>query len=337
MARRRRAALLLVLALGVTGSVVGITASRFSSDATEQFDVSAAPDWTAPTVSNLAIGRVGSYDTGFIRQGTTQTYHVYANVTDNGNPAAGVGTVTADVSSVTTGQTSVALTAGSYSAGGVAYGYRTSSAIAPNGTLTAGSKAFTLSASDLASPVNSLSPPASGSVTVDNTAPTPTSVSTTNAGIAGRPEAGDTISFTWNEPVNPFSVQANWNGSATNCVVRIDNNTATGSNDQLVVYDATNTTVLPLTTSGAGSSGVNLRAGNYVNQLRTYGASGTPSTMTRSGNSVVVTLGTQNAGGTNVTQTAAAQMIWYPTATVTDRAGNPATTAQITAPSKIEF
>ena len=61
---------------------------------------------------------------------------------------------------------------------------------------------------------------------VDNTAPTASTVQTANkaGGIAGRPEIGDTITFTFSEPIDPKSVLSGWTGAATSAVVRIGDN-----------------------------------------------------------------------------------------------------------------
>jgi hypothetical protein len=320
MALRRRAALAIVLGVGAAGTAVGLTAAAFSGTTSEQVDVTAASDWTAPAVSSTVIGRAAGYDTGFIRQGAGFTYHVYANVTDSGNPAAGVGTVTTNVSSISTGSTSVALTAGSYTAAGVSYNYRTASPIAPNATVTAGSPAYTVGAVDLASPANTLSPSASGSVTVDNTAPAPSAIATANGGaILRRPDAGDTITFTYNETMDPFSILANWTGASTSVVVRINNDVAaTANNDQLLIANAANTAVLPIT----GANGVNLGRADYVGVSRTFGATGTASTMTRSAGAITIVLGTQSGAGTTPAAGSTGTMIWNPSATATDRAGN---------------
>jgi hypothetical protein len=324
MARRRRVVLALILAIGAAGTAVGLTAARFSGTTTEQIDIAAAPDWTAPTVSSTAIGRAAGYETGFIRQGAAFTYHVYANVSDSGNPAAGMGAVTTNVGSISTGSTNVTLTAGNYSAGGVSYNYRTATPIAPNTTVAAGSTAYTIGAVDLASPANTLTPPANGSVTVDNTAPAASGIATANGGpTLRRPEQNDTITFTYNDTIDPYSILANWTGASTSVVVRINNNVAATANmDQLLIANAANTAVLPIT----GVNGVNLGRNDYVTGARTFGASpGTASTMTRSGGTITIVLGTQSGAGT----TAAANtgtMIWNPSATATDRAGNGAGT-----------
>ena len=64
-----------------------------------------------------------------------------------------------------------------------------------------------------------------------------------------------------------------------------------------------------------------------------FGATGTPSTMTMSGNSITITLGKQSAVGLGVDATTAGAngtMSWGPSATATDRAGNAASTAAAT-------
>ncbi len=71
----------------------------------------------------------------YIRQGGP--YYVYANVTDGGSPASGVASVTADVSSITSGQTAVMLSSGAYSSEGVSYDFR-SAALTANASLTQG-------------------------------------------------------------------------------------------------------------------------------------------------------------------------------------------------------
>ena len=74
---------------------------------------------------------------------------MYAAVTDTGNPASGVSTVTANESTVTTGQTAVALAAGSFSVGGTSYTHRTAAQTA-NAVLAAGSKTYSLTMADAA-------------------------------------------------------------------------------------------------------------------------------------------------------------------------------------------
>ena len=122
-------------------------------------------DNTAPSVSASVIApSAGSSLPGFIAQGGS--YFVYATITDG---VAGVSSATANVSTISAGQTAVALTTtgGPWTVGGTSYTYRSALQTA-DAVLAAGSKSYTVSATDNAT--NSAS--ASFSVTVDNTGPT---------------------------------------------------------------------------------------------------------------------------------------------------------------------
>jgi hypothetical protein len=297
-----------VLASVVAITAVVVTAAYAAYSATTSnptSTITAAPDWTAPTSSASTIARsAGCTPTtpGYIKQGTT--YYVYGAVTDTGNPASGVSTVKADESAITTGQTAVALAAGSYSVGGTSYGYRTAAQTA-NAVLTAGSKTYSLAMADVAGNNGSQT---GLNVTVDNTAPTATDNQITNkaGGTQGRPEAGDVVTLTFSEPIEPCSVLANWDGTSTNVTVRITN---TGNNDPVTIWDAANTTQLNLGSIAAGA--------NYVSASATF----TPSTMVASGNTVTITLGTMTAG-TAVTSGANKVSVWTPSASAYDRAQN---------------
>lgn len=158
---------------------------------------------------------------------------------------------------------------------------------------------------------------------VDNTAPTAADVQTANGGgTLHRPTTGDTVTYTFSEPVDPATILSGWDGSGTTVTVRL-NQAAT---DTMTIFDAANTTQLALgsTTIGTGYIGGNRRF--------------TGSTMVMSGNTVTITLGTRAGGpvstvGTNVT------MVWTPSTAVTDLAGNPmsATTRTETGAADIEF
>jgi hypothetical protein len=119
---------------------------------------------------------------GYLRQGGT--YNVYANATDN---ASGTGTITANVSTVTTGLTTLALASctSGCTVGGVTYQYKSATTTA-NAVLSAGSKTFSLAVQDLAANSSTLS---GVTVTVDNTAPT-VAITFPLASYAGGWEAG---------------------------------------------------------------------------------------------------------------------------------------------------
>jgi hypothetical protein len=308
--RHRRAAGALIVVILALASASGAVWAAYTGNATSPGnELVAASDWVAPSASASVIAKSQGGVAGYIHQGGA--YNVYANVTDTGAPASGTASVTANGSTITTGQSAVALSSGSFTAGGIAYGYRTGGLTA-NSTLAAGTYNYSLTSKDVAGNSNTQS---GYTVIVDNTAPTAADVQTTNktGGTVGRPELGDSITFSFSEPIDPNSILANWTSTSTNVVVRINNAT----NDTLLVYNAANSTQLPL-----GS--VNLGSGEYVTSNATFGATGTASTMVQSGNAITVTLGTASSGPS--TALFASTMTWTPSASAYDRAGNAETT-----------
>jgi hypothetical protein len=271
-------------------------------------------DWVAPTASASVIAKTAGGATGFIKQ--AGTYYVYANVTDTGNPASGVSSVTANVSTISTGQTAAALSSGSFTVGGVTYNRRTAS-ITANSTLAAGTYTYSITSTDAAGNSGTQT---GFSVTVDNTAPAGSDVQTANkaGGTAGKAEIADTVTFTFSETMDTESILAGWTGPSTNVVVRLNN---VGGSDTLEVWNAANTSQLPLGTISLGRT-------DYVTANRTFGASGTASTMVQSGTTIMITLGT--ASGATGTAAGNGTMTWPPSATATDRAGNACSTASVT-------
>jgi len=283
-----------------------------------QGDVASASITVAhPTVAGATIAKSAGGTAGYIKQGGT--YYVYANVSGSGTPPAGVSTVTADVSAVTTGQTATSLTSGSYTVDGQSYNYRSAQLTAKT-TLTSGSKAFTVSLTDSASTKTTTS----YSVTVDNTALKGSGIQTANAsgGTVGRAEAGDTITLTYSEPVDPDSLFADWDGSSMNvAVVLVDGGSS--ANDTVQVWDVPRVTQIPLGTIDLGRK-------DYLtsHSFDVFGYSGTPSTMVMNGSTITITL-----GAPSVTADAASgsgTMTWTPSASATDRAGNAASTSTVT-------
>jgi hypothetical protein len=279
-------------------------------------------DTVPPAVSSTVISKTTPYLPGFIRQGGT--YYVYANVSDGGCAPSGIATVRANVATITTGQTAVPLVAGSYTVGGVTYTYRSAS-ITANAALAAGAKAYTITSTDNAANSQTQS---GYSVTVDNTRPTGSTIQTANGGATpGKPEAGDSVTYTYSEAIDPQTVLAGWTGASTNVVVRITQN---GGGDVLTIRNAANTAQLPI-----GS--VDLVGTAYVTANRDFGATGTASTMVLSGATITITLGT--ASGATGTQATTGTMAWTPTTTVTDLAGNTCmtTVATETGAADVEF
>ena len=94
-----------------------------------------------PQIGTSVIAKSAGGVAGYIKQGGT--YFVYANATGSGNPPAGLSTLKADVSSVTTGATAVTLSNGSFTVDGQSYNYRSAQQTA-NAVLGAGSKSYAL-------------------------------------------------------------------------------------------------------------------------------------------------------------------------------------------------
>jgi hypothetical protein len=266
------------------------------------------PDTTPPTISAAMINKSTGDTPGYVKQGGQ--YYVYASVADTGIYASGVATVTANVANITTGATAAGMTAGLWTIGDVSYNYRSAVSTA-NAVLLAGSKTFTIMATDVA---NNSTTQSGFSVTVDNTAPTASDIQTTNAsgGTNGLAETGDTIAFTFAESIDPNSIVAGWNGASRTITVRLNNGGS--SNDAVSVYDSADTTQLPL-----GS--VNLGRKDYTGANITF----TSSTMVMSGSTITVTLGT--ASNAPTTGGSTGSLIWTPSATATDRAGNACSTS----------
>ena len=309
----RRAAWIPALALSLLSLPgVQLSTASFTSGATSTSSnaLGANADWIAPTVTTSVVAKAAGGTAGAIAK--SKTYYVYANASDTGNPASGTSTLTANVNSLSTSGGSVPLSAGSFTVGGLAYGYR-SALLTTKSSILDGTATYSLTTVDAAGNSGIQS---NFGVTVDNTVPTGSDVQTANAtgGTTGRPELGDGVSLTYSEPIEPVSILANWNGAATAVVVRIANG-GTG-NDLLTIRNAANSAQLPL-----GS--VNLGRSDYVTATRDFGATGTASQMTRSGNVISIVLGT--ASGATTTAAAAAAMAWTPATAATDLAGNAST------------
>ncbi len=317
MASPRRSLALALVALGVLpglalGTGVGWSIARLTKTvavAANTFTAAASFDTVAPTVSASVIAKAagtGLYFASFIKQGGT--YFVYANATDAGSPASGIATIKADVSAITTGSTAVSLAAGSFSVQGVTYGFRSASLTA-NGTLSAGSKSYTLTSRDVAGNSRLQT---GFTVSVDNTAPTATDIQCVNGGATlGRIELADVCTFTYSEIIDPESILAGWTGASTNVVMRFTNNSSV---DPMTVWNAANTSQLPMGTVNTN--------GNYVSTAVTAGASGTASTMVLNTgtNKITITLGT--VAGTLSTIASSTTASWTPSASAFDRAGN---------------
>jgi hypothetical protein len=264
---------------------------------------SARADWQPPALGTSIVAKSAGGTGGFIHQGGG--YYLYANVADGGNPASGTASVNGNAGTLTTGSTAAPLTAGSYTVQGIAYGYR-SALLTANAALAAGSYATTVSVADQAG--NTAAALTGPAVTADNSQPAGADVQTANGGaVASRADAGDTVTYTFTEPPDPYSILAGWDGSAVAASVAIID---AKKRDEIQIWNAGATAQLPL-----GS--VDLK-GDFVSVTAGFNA-----TMVLSGSTITLTLGTQQIG-TVRTEPTPYVVTWSPAtlAGTNDRAGN---------------
>jgi chitinase len=310
--------ILFAIAVILSGVLATTAWSAWTAGATNSGNVmTAKADWQAPVISAGVVAKSTGGSSAYIRQ--AGGYYIYATVADSGNPASGTKTVVVNATTVTTTATAAALTAGTYPVEGVSYNYR-SALLTANSVLAAGPYNMTVTTTDQLNNTAAVTSPA---VTVDNTKPTGTDVQTANGGTAARPDAGDTIAFTYSEPMDPSSILSGWDGTASPVQVVITNSIT----DLVTVRTSNGVTQLPL-----GS--LNTK-GDYVSANTTYNA-----TMVHSGSAITITLGTV-ISGTPRTATVAAALSWTSgsVAGAADRAGNTLTSSTVTetGTSEIDF
>jgi hypothetical protein len=294
--RPTRIALTTLLVLAVLSSVVGVAFAAFSSTTTNPTSsFAAANDWTPPSASSSVIVRQNGGVAGYVKQGGN--YHVYANVSDTGNPASGTATVTANTSTFDSGVTAAALASGSYTVAGATYNWR-SAVLTANAAVTPGSYNYTLALADNDTNAQTQN---GFSVIFDNTVPSASDIQTTNVGggTSGKPESGDTVIYTFSEQMDPTTIKANWDGTSTAVTVNFNQNAPRDT----------------LTTS-VNLGTIDLANNGWVSANATFNA-----TMVMSGSTVTITLGSLASGSVN-TVTNNLTFVWTPVNTATDRAGN---------------
>jgi len=304
---------LLSTSFAVCALAVAFSAASFTDSTQNPQTLSAAADFLAPSAGASAVAKAEGGAAGYVRAGGN--YRVYANVSDSGNPASKTASVKANLSALTAGQTAVALSSGSYSVDGVSYNYR-SAQLKVDGGAGAGTKSYALTLLDGAgnSRVQSFT------VTVDNGPFAASSFSTANASgnDSGEPEEDDTVAFTYSDAPEPASVKSSWDGEATSVKVSI----ADSSGNET------------LTVGNVDLGSVALK-GDYVDSGKTVSFSG--SSMTLSGNSVTILLGSPSSSSTLNDDDGNRAPVWSPSSSVYDLAGNTCSTAAVTGASTRQF
>jgi Big-like domain-containing protein len=300
---RRSALLALGSVLAAVACVEG-SGATFTATATNAASFATVSDWVAPVVT-LALPADGaltnngtptlSGNAGTASgDGTTVTVRIYSGTTATGTP---VQTLTPTAVSGTWSTTAATLTSATYTA-------RVTQADSLGNTGTSAPHTFT----------------------VDTIAPTATNIAAANGGAtAGKVEAGDIITFSYSEPIDPATVLAGWSGASTAVQVRITAGVL--APDPFTVLD------------GSGGTAVHLGAvqsnGDYVTATATFAA-----TMVRSADhaSVVVTVGANQSGVMSPLAVGAQNMTWTVDGAVKDLAGNAVTTTSVTeSASDVDF
>jgi hypothetical protein len=297
---RGRLALFAGLVVVLVGAWSGVTFAAFTSaQGSPGNTVTAATDWRGPTVTGGGGRLTGPLD--YIKQG--DALYLFLNVSDTGNPASGMASVTASVTIPGSGTFDMPMTAGSYTVRGQTYNYRSAAQAIPP-TLAEQTLNIDVIATD--NDGNTSTP--TFAVAVDNTAPAATDIQTANGStLVGRAQQNDTVTYTFAEAMDPETFLAGWSGSSQNVTVRLINGGL--GNDTLQIWNAANTGQLPFGTVNLGRTDYTTAAVNF-----------TTSTMVMTGSTTMVTLGTPS--GATTTAAASATARWTPVATAKDLAGN---------------
>jgi len=156
--------------------------------------------------------------------------------------------------------------------------------------------------------------------TIDTTAPTRVSIAAANGtGTPGHLDAGDTITYTYSEPMLASSILSGWTGaSAAPVKVRFFSGS---TSDAFTVLDSSSAANVKLDAGTTGGGGVSLGSTSYVTNQVNFSA-----TLTQSadGRSFVVTLVGSPDVASRVVATAvgARNMTWTPKTGPTDLATN---------------
>jgi hypothetical protein len=252
---------------------VGVTASDKAGN-TAGGSAAATVDSAAPAVTGAVIVNTTPSDPGYLKPGNN--YVVYANATDAGSPASGIGTVTADVSALTAGGTAVTLSActSSCTYGGVTYGYKSGSKTAGT-SVPAGPAAFTVTATDKAANTA----PGTYSVNVDTTAPAVAEVAiantTTNAAGWVRKSGAYAVYANASDASGISSVKANVSTLTSGQTALALTACSTGCTVGGVTYAYKSAAKTALSTLAAGPVSFTVTATDGVGNTTTANGSGT--------------------------------------------------------------
>jgi chitinase len=296
---KRLAVIGALAALAAAGSGVGLSSAAFTAKSQSTATFGAASDWVAPDVSVVSPA-----DGALLRSGSVTVRG--AAGTDDGDSA----TIAVSLYGGSDATGSPVLTRTASRFGGYWYASLTS--------LGDGTYTILVTQSDGAGNTGR----AARTFTVDTTGPTRVSAKAENgSGTPGRLDAGDTITFTYSEAIDPDTVLSGWSGtSAATVKVRFFNNVASNT-DGFTVLDSGSAASVKLDAANTNGAGVTLGSGaNYVSNTVNF-----TGTMTRSadGKSFAIVLGSvDNSSRVLKSQANSATLTWTPKSGPTDLAGN---------------
>lgn len=303
------------LALGAAGAPT--MAAWVDTAINPAANVVSLPDWVPPVINRVDVRKAEGGATGYVRPGGK--YRVCSSVAaDTGNPASTTQSVLANVTNLAGGALNQLLGSLGGSASpcaGPTYTHDSGELTASASLVNAATHSVSVTAKDVAQNTSS----ATASAIVDSAAPTPTSFTTANKpapSTVGLPEPGDSMTFTFGEPIDAHSVIPGWDGTGQRTMTVTFQNQ--GPKDDTLVLTRADGTVLPLVSS------VNIRE-NYVTASA---ASFTASTITMSGNAFTVVLGGTAPAGLRA-DAGTSPTAWTTNTTLYDRAGNRIATATV--------
>jgi hypothetical protein len=300
----------LLAGLVAAGLLAATAEAYFTAAKTSAQPISAATDFLPPSASRAEIA---GETPGNVTPG--QRYRVYAQVDDQGNPPAGVRTVTADVSSLTSGATAVSLTPGSYSVGSATYNYGSGNQTA-KGNLSPGSKPYTLTTTDALGQAATQS----YSVSVGPQCQA-ASITTDNGGHPHVVDRDDQIFFAFTGPIDTTSIISYWTAGGVGVTILIADR---GANDDLTIVNQSTGQATPLGTVAMDGDFArsDVRFGGVIQM--------------QSASTAVVRIGDLYGGtGQPLTEATKQTMTWSPSPGITDTNGSPCSTTPVTQPKPI--
>ncbi len=275
------------------------------------------PDFLPPVSSaSQVLGPDGA--AGVVQPGAA--FQICAQVSDQGNPPAGVKTVTADATAIS-GTAAVPLSVATCHIGSSTYNYSSASQTAEPGLTVGATLSYTLHMTDALDQAAAQSYTALVQASPPPTGCSGSSITATNGGAAVQQiDSGDVILFGFTAPIDKQSIIPGWtgNGAAPPVTIRVTNK---GNADAItVVYNGGDTSLGKIATKA-----------NFVeNGDVEFGG-----TLTTTGNNVRLSVDYKSGGFGYTVRAPTTAMTWTPGSGLRDTSGNPCSTKKVTQPADV--